>query len=715
MVMIAKSLALDQEIQNPRFILVTDRINLDNQIKSVFQNCGYSASEIKQATSGKHLYRLLLENRAQVITTVIDKFATAVSKKKKEITSNNIFVLVDESHRSQYGIANATMRKLLPNASYIGFTGTPLMKKEKNTAMKFGGFIDKYTIDQAVKDGAVVPLLYEGRHAIQQVNKYPIDTWFERVSEPLSDYQKGDLKKKYSRADQLNSAEQKIREIAYDISNHYKYNWQGTQFKAQLATSRKADAIKFKHYLDELGRVTSEVLISSPDTREGHDDIYNESKEEVQKFWKGIIQKYGNEKDYNENLKNAFKNTEYPEIIIVVDKLLTGFDAPRNTILYIAKNLKEHNLLQAIARVNRLYEGKDFGFIIDYYGILGHLDQAMTTYSALQEFDQTDVEGTLTSVNEIIKELPQKHSDVWDIFKTIKNKQDEEEYEQFLYDDEKRQQFYEKLSQFSRTLAIALSTTEFYEVESDYKINVYKRDLAFFQHLRVSVKRRYAESIDYKEYEPKIQKLLDQYVTSDEIIKITEQVNIFNKELFEKEVEKVEGKAARADMIAHRTMKTIEEKFDEDPVFYEKFSKLLKKTIDDYRKQRIEEAEYYLKTQQYMDSVRNRKDEETPEILANNDNAKAFYGLSDRVFSEKNNHITDLKEINALIGLKIDEIFKNNLVVEWYKKDDIQNNIINKIEDYLYELKEEKKLAMSYDDIDRLLEKTLEVGKKRYL
>jgi type I restriction enzyme R subunit len=229
------------------------------------------------------------------------------------------------------------------------------------------------------------------------------------------------------------------------------------------------------------------------------------------------------------------------------------------------------------------------------------------------------------------------------------------------------------------------------------------------------VKRRYAESIDYQEYEPKIQKLLDQYVTSDEIIKITDQVNIFNKELFEKEVEKVEGKAARADMIAHRTMRSIEEKFDEDPVFYEKFSKLLKKTIDDYRKQRIDEAEYYLKAQQYMDSVINRKDDEMPEVLNNSDTAKAFYGLSNKILSEKNKHKEDINEINASIGLKIDEIFKNNLVVEWYRKDDIQNNILNEIEDFLYELKEDKKLEMNYDDIDKLLEKTLEVGKKRYL
>ena len=460
--------------------------------------------------------------------------------------------------------------------------------------------------------------------------------------------------------------------------------------------------------------VTSEVIISGPDTREGHDDIYNESKEEVQKFWSAMMKKYGNEKEYNQKILDAFKKREHPEIIIVVSKLTTGFDAPRNTVLYIAKSLKEHELLQTIARVNRLYEGKEYGFIIDYYGVLGELDQALTTYSALEDFDQADVEGTLVAVQEVIKELPQKHADLWDVFKTIKNKQDEEEYEQFLYDEEQRQIFYEKLSKYSRTLGIALSTASFYDDVEEKQIEKYKDDLRFFQHLRASVKSRYAETIDYKEYEPKIQKLLDQYVTSDEVIKITKQVNIFDKETFEQEVEKIEGKAARADMIAHRTMKTIEDKYDEDPVFYQKFSKLLKKAIDDYRQHRIDEAEYYLTAQRIMDSVRNRKDEGTPSILEGNDIAKAFYGLSEVIIGKKNSSVDDIQNTNAEIGLKIDEIFKRNLVVDWHTKDDIQNNILNEIEDYLYELKEDKKLEISYDDIDQILEKTLEVGKKRY-
>ena len=149
-------------------------------------------------------------------------------------------------------------------------TGTPLMKKEKSTAKKFGGIIlPVYTVDQAVKDGAVVPLLYEGRMIPQIVHKKPIDLYFEKVCEPLNEYQRADMKKKFSRADQLNQTEQRIYAIAWDISIHFKENWQGTKFKAQLVAPRKRIAILYKKFLDEIGIVSSEVLITSPDTREG--------------------------------------------------------------------------------------------------------------------------------------------------------------------------------------------------------------------------------------------------------------------------------------------------------------------------------------------------------------------------------------------------------------------------------------------------------------
>ncbi|TRZ50874.1 MAG: type I restriction endonuclease subunit R [Dehalococcoidia bacterium] len=708
MVMLAKALTLDKDITNPRVVLVTDRIDLDDQIYDTFRFC---SMEPVQAKTGEHLLFLLDTNKKSIITTVLDKFEAGLNKRDVKLSSENIFVLVDESHRSHYGSSNAMMRKVLPHACYIGFTGTPLMKDEKSTVSKFGGFIDKYTIDEAVDDKAVVPLLYEGRHVPQDVNKDPIDKWFERICKPLTEKQRADLKRKFSNIEKLNSSDQKIYMIAYDVSTHFKNNWKGTPFKAQLATTKKTDALKFKKFLDEIGLVTSEVVISPPDEREGYEEVDETPADEVQKFWKKMMERFSSEKSYNKEIISAFKYSDTPEILICVDKLLTGFDATKNTVLYIAKPMKEHTLLQAIARVNRLHDGKDFGFIIDYVGILGELDLALTAYKALAGYDEDDLSGTLTNVNEEIKTLPQKYSDLWDIFKEIKNKKDAEEYEQHLYDEELRDKYYEKLCAYSKTLGIAVSVPEFYDKISEEQIQKYKDDLRFFQRLRASVKQRYAEVIDYKEYEPKIQKLLDTYISSDEVIRITEQVNIFDSDKFQEEVTRVEGKAARADMIAHRTKKTIEEKFEEDPVFYEKFSVLIQQAIEDYRKKRIDDAQYYGKVVEYMESVRTRTDQETPEVLKNRDVAKAFYGVVHETIS-KHTDSGDKKHISAEIGMGIDDIVIKHKVVDWHLKQDIQNKILNEIEDYLLDHKE---LKLTYDEVDGIMEKSLNIAKRRYV
>lgn len=711
MVMLAKALALEAAVESPRIVVVTDRINLDKQIHATFHSCG---KEPIRARTGRHLIELIEEGKEAIITTVIDKFKSALGSKKVKDESSNIFVLVDESHRSQYGPTHTKMRKVFPNACYIGFTGTPLLKKDKSTAQKFGGFIDKYTIDQAVEDKTVVPLLYEGRHVVQEVDKKLIDSWFERVSKGLTKEQQADLKRKFSNADHLNKADQKVYRIAYDISDHYKNNWQGTGFKAQLAAPSKAVALKYKKYLDEFGMVSSEVLISGPDTREDNEDVNEKPTEEVRVFWDVMMKRYGSEDKYNNQLIDKFKHEDNPEIIIVVSKLLTGFDAPTNTVLYITKNLKEHSLLQAIARVNRLCEGKDYGYVVDYYGILGDLNQALNEYRALDGFDPEDIEGAITNIWEEVKTLNQKHSALWDIFKTIKNRMDEEEYEQLLADEELRQKFYKRLSEFARTLIIALSSIKFIEDTPENKLEKYKKDLHFFQKLRVSVKKRYAEEIDYKEYEQKIQKLIDTYITSDDILQITPLVDIFDKDKFEAEVGKIESKRARADTIANRTKKTIVEKWEEDPAFYKRFSKLLEETIEEYMAKRLSDAEYLDKVTEYMNCVRNRTGDDVPDKLKHHEVAKAFYGLVYDVISKFNDIGSDPKDFSADIGLRIDEIVTDSLVVDWTDNDDIQNIMLNKIEEYLYEVKDQYGIQLSFEDIDTIMEQSLNVAKNRY-
>lgn len=719
MVMLAQAIAMEPSIRNPKIVLVTDRTDLDHQITGTFRKCG---KLVENATTGQRLVELLESKGDAVVTTIINKFVAAVKKISKPLESHDIFVLVDEGHRTQHGTFNVDMQKTLPNACFIAMTGTPLFKKDKNTAAKFGGVIDAYTVDQAVKDKAVVPLLYEGRVAIQNVNEGPMDTYFNLVMEPFTEYQKADFKKKFSRYDQLNSAEQKIYAICWDISRHFRDNWQGkTPFKGQLVCDKKSTAVKYKEFLDEIGIVSSEVLISSIDDREGEESAYEKSSEKVNQFWKKMMDEHGNSKSYEKNIINRFKNQKDPEIIIVVDKLLTGFDEPKNTVLYLTRNLQSHKLLQAIARVNRIYPDKEFGYIIDYYGVIENLDDALKMYSSFEDFDEEDLVGTLTNISDEIKKLPQKHSELWDIFKTIANKRDAEAYQQLLKDEAIRVLFYDKLAAFAKGLKLALSSIQFHKEVDGKVINRYKVDLAMFLKLRLAVVERYSDEIDYRQYEGQIQKLIDTHITTEKIETITGLVNIFDKDKFQQEVENTTGKAAKADKIASRTAKHITEKMDEDPAFYKKFSQMLKETIADYEAKRISEAEYLSKVQDIMNNVLAHTDDDIPEQLKDRDVAKAFYGLTLEALSEKIQDEIIRKEIATQTALQIEDLIKDSVldngkpIIDWQYKTNISGKLLIEIGDYLIdEVRDKYNVDLSFKDMDKIAEDCIEVAKIRY-
>jgi type I restriction enzyme R subunit len=730
MVMLAEAIALEGGIDNYKIILVTDRVDLDDQIYRTFHHCGTVPVQTK---SGKHLAELLRDNKARIITTVIDKFELAVSKAGVQDENPDIFVLVDEGHRSQtgkfgqFGTLHANMRKALPNACFIAFTGTPLLKGERNTISTFGGLIDTYTIEQAVKDKAVVPLLYEGRHVDQKVDTEAVDAWFERITGDLSKEQKADLKKKFTSTDQLNKAQQKVMRIAWDVSEHFRDNWQGTSYKAQLVAQDKVTALLYKKFFDDFGLVSSEVLISGPDEREGEDDVHEaakdkddetaKDKEKVKAFWTTMMAKYGSDKEYNRQVIGGFKNADQPEIIIVVDKLLTGFDAPRNTVLYLTRRLKGHTLLQAIARVNRLHDGKDFGYIIDYRGVLQNLDEAMDIYGQLSEFDKEgldDLSTALADVETEVQKLPQRHSDVWEVFKAIRNRRDEEAYELLLADEELRQKFYERLSAYSRTLAIALSSSSFLAATPDAKLEKHKGDLRFFMKLRTSVRKRYAEVVDFKEYEARIQKLVDQHVGTGEVEKITDLVNIFDADAFAKEVEKLGSTASKADTIAYRTKRTIHDRMQEDPAFYRRFSEMLEDAIRAFREQRLSDAEYLRKVTELAEKIKNRTGDDIPGELTHRDVAKAFFGVLQEAFAGYAAGGFEPRVASTTASLAIDEIIQQNRIVNWTNNMDVQNRMTGAIEDYLFDLKDQHGIDLTLEDIDRILEMVLDISRTRY-
>ncbi|NJC28179.1 type I restriction endonuclease subunit R [Neolewinella antarctica] len=716
MVMLATAITEHPAIRNPKIVIVTDRVSLDDQIAKTFKKCG---ATVHQADNGKQLVEYLTSKSDAIITTVINKFESAV-KRLDPLLSSEIFVLVDEGHRTQYGTFGVAMERAFPNACFLAFTGTPLSKKEKNTAKKFGGLIDSYTVRQAVADGAVVPLLYEGRLPVMEVNERPIEAQFEQITADMTGQQISDFKRKYARADQIHKSAQRIEQVAQDLTKHYVGEWRGTGFKGQLVTPDKLTAVKYKRALDEIpGGVHSELMISAPDMREGEDSIHAESDDLIKRFWKRMMSEHGGGKKYQENLVERFKKQERPEIMIVVDKLLTGFDAPNNRVLYIARSLREHTLLQAIARVNRVAPGKEYGLVIDYYGVLTELYDALEQFG--DGFDPEDLEGTVTPVSEELEKLPAAHGALWDFFRGITNRDDLQEYQRILADEALRDQFYEALSAYARLLKLGLGTLTWQEKVGAARLEKYKADLKFMLRLRDAVRNIYSDTVDFKDYEKQIQKLLDRHVTSYEVETITDLVNIFETEAFEAEVEKVVGTAAKADLIASRTTKHCTERLEEDPTFYKRFSELLREVIADYRARRISELEYLARVKELKDQVLSRAGAGVPDRLRDRPEAQAFYGLCQESFAGRLADAAAAREVCADAGARVDDLIRRHVFdfgqpkVDWMSRSSITGPLAIQLEDYLIdEIKRGQGIELSLTEIAALTERFLEVAKIRY-
>ena len=496
MVMLAKYILMELKGCHPRVVIVTDRKELDAQIAATFAHTRLTPA---RATSGRHLVELVNSARADVITSIINKFNT-VERQEVKNPSRDIFVLVDESHRSNYGLMATRMRSVFPNACYIGFTGTPLMKSEKNTMARFGRLIHKYTIRDGVEDGAIVPLIYEGRFVEQKVDEENIDLWFKQTTRRLTEAQREDLRRKWSSIRRLTSTDARIKRIALDISEHFIEGYKDTGFKAMLATNYKRDAIRYLQCFEQFGDLNCAVVISPPDMREGVDDVDEGADDLVVSFWNKMMRQYGDADCYEEAIKNRFCDGEI-DILIVCSKLLTGFDAPLCQVLYIDKELKEHGLLQAIARTNRLHEGKDYGLIVDYRGLIEKLDTAMDMYSGagLENFDGGDLKGVVVDVMAAVGNLRSAYTQLVELFAPVGSISDTEAVEVFLADDKVRQDFYTLLCAFGRALHLVLNAEQAYNALGKEERQKYQDTFIFFSKVRRSVKLQYCDAIDNAE------------------------------------------------------------------------------------------------------------------------------------------------------------------------------------------------------------------------
>lgn len=691
MVFLSRALILHPSLKDCRLIVVTDRVGLEKQLSKVFISSGAFGSAIgtkKEGTkakvkSGKDLALRIGKGTDRIMFTIIDKFSTASKLKECHNPSDNIIVLVDEGHRSTGGETFERMRQALPNASYIAFTGTPLLKNDK-TRNKFGPIIHAYTMQRAVEDGTVTPLVYEERKPELSVSEKAIDNWFNKLTTKLSDNQKADLKKKFANKGAVYGSENRIELIAYDISSHFIDNIKDLSMglKAQLATENKLSAVRYKKYLDEIGLVSSSVVISPPDTREGHSDVDESKLPEVQQWFKDTVGNVSNAYQYEKEVVDAFATESDPDILIVVSKLLTGFDEPRNTVLYIDKPLKEHDLLQAIARVNRLHEAKEYGLLIDYRGILKELDTTLQRYQGLEDktqggYEIDDIDGLYSQVSTEYKKLPTHHEKLWLVFKYVKNKQDLEQYRQVLMpkfeNDEDgnsfdvrqkvREDFYQALTEFGLCLKIALSSRSFYEDGSfsEEDIKEYKKDLRFFINLRKIAKQDAQETVDYSIYEEQIRKLVDKHVVgesikeSDERYLINELGQIEDPKKWSKEKTKNE-----TDIIRTRVKKTIEQELADDPYAQKVLSDLLKEAIEEAERMFEHPYKAYAMFKKFEEKVENKDIESIPDALKDHKAAKAYYGAFRIILGEDHFETIDSKDHQKLIdeSLSIDGVIK---------------------------------------------------------
>lgn len=709
MVMLAKFLLMKLAGQ-PKIVVVTDRKELDKQIAQTF---AHTRLKPARATSGRHLITLINSDAVDVVTAIINKFNTVENSGLKNY-SRDIFVLVDESHRSNYGSMAAKMRTVFPNACYLGFTGTPLMKSEKNTMAKFGKLIHKYTITDGVTDHAIVPLIYEGRFVEQRVDEENIDLWFEQTTKNLTPEQRTDLANKWSSIRRLTSTDARIRRIALDINKHFCEAMKDSDFKAMLACNYKKDAIRYLDCFDTMGDLRCAVVISAPDMREGADDVDESLDDDVCAFWQRMMKTYGDQDTYEETLKEQFKHGDI-DILMVCSKLLTGFDAPLTQVLYIDKELKEHGLLQAIARTNRLYDGKDFGWIIDYRGLLKKLDDAMEIYggAGLENFDTEDIKGVVVDVMASISRVREAYSQLMDLFRGI-HLNDEEAVQRSLEDKDRRNQFYDLLCSFGRALRVVVNSEQVIQAISRDELENLKSEFLRFTKTRRAVKIRYCDAIDNRDFEKQMQELLDQHLCVAGLKQITPPVDILDGDKLEEQLQDLGSAAAKAAAIRSHLAKSIKQHYQENPAYYDNFSKKIANALELYKNQVISESEYLLKMREIMEEYRQGiTDIKYPESIKGNLHAQAFFGIVAGILDHEIN-LADNFDLIGEISLKIAQIIEEHNAVDWQTNIAIHNKIAQDIDDMFYEYEKQGKLKLSFDTIDRIIENVKTVALRRF-
>jgi type I restriction enzyme R subunit len=688
MLWLAQKLRRDPQHENPTLVLVTDRRDLDNQITKTFFACGFPNPV--RAESIRELREILQGPSGSTVMTTVQKFQEVggvsadgkrIKRRKHPVLSeaSNVFVLTDEAHRTQYGSLAASLRTALPNAVFFGFTGTPIDKHDRSTLVTFGSYIDQYTIEQAVADEATVPIFYESRLTELHIIGNSLDQVFERVFADRGVDERRAIKQKYATEQVLAEAPRRIETICLDIIDHHGKFIAPNGFKAQIVVGSRRAAVLYKEQLDTLHGPLSAVMMSS---------AHNEDAE---------LAKHATSDEDRKQIIENFLNKNHPlKFLIVCDMLLTGFDAPVEQVMYLDKALKEHTLLQAIARVNRTAENKKYGLVVDYWGVSTELQEALAIFSP------SDIKGALAPKHDELPRLQARHAAAMRFFGRIKDKNDLDQCVAILGPEDVRAEFNTAFRRFAESMDMMLP---------EPKALDYASDLGWLGKIRLASKARYRdETVDISDCGDKVRKLIEDSVAASSVQILVKAVNIFSGE-FDAKLDALKGEEAKASEMEHAIRHEIHVKLEEDPAYYQSLRERLEQIIEDRKQARIDAAEQLSLLQGLVDDLRGQS--KAAEAEGMSETGYAIYGLlkGSQVFGVAESRpiygSDQVREVAAAIESAIEP---QVAIVDWTKKSDVQREmrrlIKRKLPGKMYAETEQERVAEAIVDL-------LKVRKKR--
>lgn len=708
MILYTNVLSRIETMENPTFLILTDRRDLDEQLSNFFEIAGFPypkpKTAILEADSILDLREKLSIPSGKIIFTTIQKFQVTEDEKEglaryPEISDRrNIIIIADEAHRSQYKKMAQNLQRALPNALKIGFTGTPIEKEDKSTTQVFGNIISSYTITDAVRDKATLEISCQRRQAQLHLLNKMIGEDFDKITEGLDLDTVEHLSKKWSELKKLLEEPDRINVIAKDIVNHFNEKKKIVQGKAMLAASTKLAAARYANIISNLPGAPKCICIISGSVK----SLPEETSVEKQQR-EDIVSKYYKDKKAIEKLISEFKDERNDlELLIVCDMFLTGFDAPLIHTMYIDKPLRDHNLIQAISRVNRVWKDKPGGLIVDYIGIADDLKRAFRAYN------EHDVKGAMVPTEEIVSYMRQKHEELVSFFvidiSTVENLSNEDEgklldnaMEEILEEDEVKRKFIQKVAELTKAYAVCTPHPACLEIEPH---------LRFFQKMR-RIMAKAISGIQYAppEKEDAVQELVEEGISADEKIRFYnilydgEKIDL-SKEYIEK-IKKLPQKNLKVELAYKLLDDAVKAKFKTNIVKQKSFQERIEQSLSRYHA-KFEDYETVMKRlEDVAKDVTSEKRRE--EELKLSDQEIAFYDI----VSKGRDYVASDEALRE-IAINLTSYLKNKVTIDWINQEQVKAEIRVAVRNIL------RKANIPFEEIDKLVPIIMEQAEINY-